>query len=85
MDLYQPLQTALILMLQLSMPVVIVATVVGLVVGLLQALTQIQDQTLPMAVKLAAAAVVIIILGAAMSQRLVVFTDEVFDRIAESG
>lgn len=84
MELYTHLETALILVLQLSMPVVVVATLVGLVVGLLQALTQIQDQTLPMAVKLVAVALVIIVLGAGLSQRLVVYTTEVFDRIAAS-
>jgi type III secretion HrpO family protein len=82
MDLFQSIETALILTLQLSMPVVIVATVVGLLVGLFQALTQIQDQTLPHAVKLAAVAVTIIVLGAGLSQRLVVFAIDVFGRIA---
>lgn len=83
MELYQYLETALILVLQLSLPVVVVATVVGLVVGLLQALTQIQDQTLPTAVKLVAVALVIILVGAGLSQRLIVYTTSVFDRIAQ--
>lgn len=74
--------TALILVMQLSLPVVVVATVVGLVVGLLQTLTQIQDQTLPHAVKLAAVGAVIIIMGAGLSQSLVAFTADVFGRIA---
>ena len=82
MDLYRYLETALILVLQLSLPVVVVATVVGLVVGLLQALTQIQDQTLPAAVKLVAVALVIVVLGAGLSQRLIAYTTDVFDRIA---
>ncbi|MGD1885374.1 MAG: type III secretion system export apparatus subunit SctS [Paracoccaceae bacterium] len=81
MDLFQHIETSLILILQLSMPVVIVATVVGLLVGLFQALTQIQDQTLPHAVKLGAVVVVIILLGAGLSQRLVAFTVDVFSRI----
>lgn len=80
--LYQFVETSLILVLQLSMPVVIVATVVGLAVGLAQALTQVQDQTLPHAVKLGAVAVTIIVLGAALSQRLVAFTIDVFGQIA---
>lgn len=82
MDLFGFVQTALILTLLLSLPAVLVATVVGLLVGLLQALTQIQDQTLPIAVKLAAVAITIIVMGAALSQRLLVFTEEVFGRIA---
>jgi len=82
MDLYRFLETSLILILQLSMPVVVVATVVGLTVGLFQALTQIQDQTLPQAVKLAAVTLTIIALGAGLSQRLIAFTIDVFSRIA---
>lgn len=82
MDLFKFVETSLILILQLSMPVVIVATVVGLLVGLFQALTQIQDQTLPHAVKLGVVALTVIVLGAGLSQRLYVFTVEVFSRIA---
>lgn len=82
MDLGRFVETALILVLQLSLPVVVVATVVGLLVGLLQALTQIQDQTLPQAVKLGAVAIVVIVLGASLSQRLVAFAADVFGRIA---
>ena len=82
MDLYQPLQRSLLLVLELSMPVVIVATAVGLIVGLLQTLTSIQDQTLPHAIKLVAVTVVIIALGAVLSSRLLAFTNDVFGRIA---
>ncbi|TWI35135.1 type III secretion system export apparatus subunit SctS [Paracoccus sulfuroxidans] len=82
MRLYETLNHALILVLQLSLPVIIAATAVGLIVGLIQALTQIQDQTLPMAVKLLAVSGVIIVLGAALSARLIAFTIDVFSRIA---
>lgn len=82
MRLYETLNQALILVLQLSLPVIIAATAVGLIVGLIQALTQIQDQTLPMAVKLLAVSGVIIVLGAALSARLIAFTIDVFSRIA---
>lgn len=43
---------ALMTVLILSAPALLIAIVIGLGVGLLQALTQIQDQTLPQAVKL---------------------------------
>jgi len=84
MELTTFVQTALVLILQLSMPVVLVATVVGLTVGLFQALTQIQDQTLPHAVKLFAVTIAIIAVGAGLSQRLLTYTIEVFGRIAQS-
>mgnify|MGYP003606424033 CR=1 FL=1 len=85
MRLYETLNQSLILVLQLSMPVIIAATVVGLVVGLVQTLTQIQDQTLPHAVKLLAVAGVIILLGAGLSARLVAFAGDVFARIGAGG
>ena len=85
MGLYDALNHALVLVLQLSMPVIIAATAVGLVIGLLRALTQIQDQTLPHAVKLIAVAATIMILGGALTAQLVGFADDVFARIAGSG
>lgn len=85
MDLYGQLTAALVLVMQLSLPVIIAATAVGLIVGLLQTLTQIQDQTLPMAVKLIAVAIVIALVGAGLSAQLVRFTEEVFARIPAGG
>lgn len=43
---------SLILVLVLSLPPIIVASVTGLLVSFIQALTQIQEQTLPFAIKL---------------------------------
>ena len=51
------LSQTLTLVLYLSMPTIIVASLVGLVVSLLQALTQVQEQTLPFAIKLLAVSV----------------------------
>lgn len=82
MRLIETLNHALILVFQLSMPPILVAAIVGLLVGLLQALTQIQDQTLPQAIKLVAVGVVIMITGAALSSQLMAFTIDVFSRIA---
>lgn len=45
---------ALMIVLMLSAPALIIAILIGVGVGLLQALTQIQDQTLPQAIKLVA-------------------------------
>ncbi|GLS80524.1 type III secretion system export apparatus subunit SctS [Paracoccus marinus] len=82
MPLYDSLNQALWLVLTLSMPVIIAATAVGLIVGLVQALTQIQDQTLPHAVKLVAAGAVLLLVGGGLASQLVRFADDVFSRIA---
>lgn len=51
---------AMVLVLTSSLPPIVVATVIGVLVALFQALTQIQDQTLPFAVKIIATFVVIV-------------------------
>ena len=53
---------ALLLILQLSAPLVGVAAVVGLLFGFLQAVTQLQDQTTTFAVKLVAVLALLLVL-----------------------
>lgn len=60
---------AMLLVLSASLPPILAATVLGVLVALIQALTQVQDQTLPSAVKLVA---VVLVLVYAMNY---VFTD----------
>jgi type III secretion protein S len=55
--------SALLTVLVMSAPALGAAIVVGVGVGLIQALTQIQDQTLPQAVKLVVVLVVLILTG----------------------
>lgn len=51
---------ALMLVLTASMPPILVAVILGVAVALFQALTQIQDQSLPYAIKLIATVLVLI-------------------------
>jgi len=71
-------QECLIIILQLSLIPIIVATVIGLIVSLLQALTQIQEQTLGFAVKLIAISLTIMICSSWMGSRLMLYTQQVF-------
>jgi type III secretion protein S len=71
------MNTALMTVLIVSLPALGTAILVGVGVGLLQALTQVQDPTLPQAVKLVVVLLVTILLGpllaiqiAMMAQRL---------------
>ncbi|GGJ85850.1 type III secretion system export apparatus subunit SctS [Pseudomonas matsuisoli] len=73
------MQDALMTVLLLSAPALGVAIVVGLGVGLLQALTQIQDQTLPQAVKLVAVLLVLIVVGPLLGGQVVDLTGEMLD------
>lgn len=79
-ELIHHLNTALVLVLYLSAPVLGVAAAVGLTVGLLQAVTQIQDQSLPQTIKLVSILVVIVLFGATISGGLMRETRAIFDQ-----
>lgn len=66
------------LVLLLSMPPIIVAAVVGIVVSLLQALTQIQEQTLPFAIKLIAVAITIAAMAGLLGGEMLNYTTKIF-------
>lgn len=61
----------LMLVLIASSPILLAAVVVGILVGLAQALTQIHDQTLPQAVKLIVALLLIMMLGPLFARGIV--------------
>ena len=71
---------ALMTVLLLSAPALIAAILVGLGVGLLQALTQIQDQTLPQAVKLVAVLLVLIVTGPLLGGEVADLAGQMLDR-----
>ncbi|HEV2638269.1 MAG TPA: type III secretion system export apparatus subunit SctS [Actinocrinis sp.] len=78
-EILQHASTILMLVLLLSLPPLAVATIVGFVVGLLQAVTQIQDQTLPQAIKLVAVLVTLLFAGPWMAAPLIEQARQVFD------
>ena len=59
-------------------PIVIVSMVVGLVISIVQAATQINEATLTFVPKLVVVALVLVMLGPAMVNQLVEFTQYVF-------
>jgi len=61
--LVEYLTKGFIVMLMISMPCVLVAALVGLVVGILQAVTQVQEQTIAAAPKIALVFLTIVVLG----------------------
>ncbi len=76
------LSQALYLTLALSMPVIIVASVVGTLFALFQALTQIQEQTLPFAIKLIAVALVLFLTASWMGGEMLNYTISVFSNFS---
>lgn len=74
---------ALTMILLLSLPVVGTAAVLGLLLAIFQALTQLQDQTMPMAVKIVACFVVIILVGEWTAGQMIRFTEQVFTHLTQ--
>ena len=71
-------KTCLLIVLQLSLIPIIVATVVGVLVSLLQALTQVQEQTLGLAVKLIVISLTILLAAPWMGAQLLGYTQSIF-------
>ena len=69
---------AIILALQLSLPILILSLVIGVIVSLFQAVTQIQEQTLTFVPKLLALALALVLLGPWMLHTMVGFTAGLF-------
>jgi flagellar biosynthetic protein FliQ len=69
---------AIIVTLELTMPVLIATLVVGVIVSLFQAVTQIQEQTLTFVPKILVFVLTIVFLGPWMLQSIVVFTSGLF-------
>ena len=66
-------------------PVLLASLAVGLVVGVIQAATSINEQTLTFVPKLAAIALVLVLLGGAMMGLIGDFMVEIFSQIAQTG
>jgi type III secretion protein S len=79
-DLFLTLmKDALMTVLLLSAPALLVAIVVGFGVGLMQALTQIQDQTLPQAVKLVAVMLMLLVIGPLLAGQVANLAGQMLD------
>lgn len=72
---------ALMLILQLSLPLVGVAAVIGLLFGFLQAVTQLQDQTTTFAVKLIAVMALLLVLLPWLGVQLNTYGERMFEMV----
>ena len=72
---------ALLLVLLLSLPPIVVAALVGVIVGLVQALTQIQEQTISFAFKLASIILVIFMIMGWIGSELLGYAADSFNRV----
>lgn len=77
--LISQLQSTLGIVLLMALPPLLGAMAVGLVVGILQAVTQIQDQSLPVAAKLLVVIVILALAGPLLVVPLVRQSTQLFD------
>ncbi|WP_158783749.1 type III secretion system export apparatus subunit SctS [Pantoea sp. BAV 3049] len=78
MDILTLFRQAMLLVVLLSAPPLIVAVIVGVIVSLLQAVMQLQDQTLPFAIKLVAVGVALALTGRWIGVELIELAQSAF-------
>jgi type III secretion protein S len=74
------MNAALMTVLIVSAPALVTAIAVGIGVGLLQALTQIQDPTLPQAVKLVAVLLVTVLVGPLLAFQIAMLAQQLLEQ-----
>jgi flagellar biosynthesis protein FliQ len=72
---------AMSLAFKVAGPLLLVAMIVGLLVSIFQAVTQIQEQSLTLIPKIAALAVVVVLLGPWMLGQIVAYTTNLYTAI----
>jgi flagellar biosynthetic protein FliQ len=72
---------AMSLAFEVAGPLLLGAMVVGLVVSIFQAVTQVQEQSLTLIPKIAAIAVIVVVLGPWMLGHLVAYTSNLYSAI----
>ena len=85
MEVVTAFQKCLLLVVLLSLPCVLVATLVGVVISFVQAVMQLQEQTLPFALKLIATGVVLLLTARWMASELIQYSLNVFAMIPTVG
>lgn len=75
---------AMVLVVMLSAPPLLVAVIVGVIISLLQAVMQLQDQTLPFAVKLVAVGLALAMTGRWIGVELIQLTMLAFNMIEQT-
>lgn len=84
MDTLTLFKQAMSLVVVLSAPALLVAVIVGVLTSLLQAVMQLQDQTLPFAIKLVAVGIALALTGRWIGIELIQLANLVFSMIAQT-
>lgn len=73
---------ALYLIIEVSLPVLLVSLVVGLLISIFQTVTSIQEQTLTFVPKIVCVFLALMLLGPWMMQRMIEFTTELWSQFS---
>ncbi|MFP1736226.1 type III secretion system export apparatus subunit SctS [Lonsdalea quercina] len=84
MEMLNLFRQAMVLVVMLSAPPLVVAVIVGVLISLLQAVMQLQDQTLPFAIKLVAVGLVLAMTGRWIGVELIQLTLLAFNMIEQT-
>lgn len=84
-DILEIAREGVIVMLQVSAPIMLIGLVVGVVISLFQALTQIQEATLSFVPKVIIVFVSLLVLFPFMLRTMVTFMERIADRIISLG
>jgi type III secretion protein S len=79
-EILQKFQTTMQVVAIVTLPPLLVAMVAGLVIAILQAATQIQDQTLPLTVKIIAVSLTMAVFGVLLTNPLIEFSRSLFQQ-----
>lgn len=77
-DVNSVFQSAMLMAIKLSAPILLAAVVVGLIISIFQAATQIHEQSLSFVPKLIAIALILVLLGPWMMESMNDFTTYIF-------
>jgi len=84
-DVFSILQNAMMVALELSLPILAIGVVVGVVISIFQAVTQINDQTLSLVPKILAVFATLGLLGPWMFHQLMQFAIQMLTRLPVAG
>jgi len=84
-DVFSILQNAMMVALELSLPILAVGVIVGVVISIFQAVTQINDQTLSLVPKILAVFATLGLLGPWMFHQLMQFAIQMLTRLPVAG
>ncbi|UYK99732.1 type III secretion system export apparatus subunit SctS [Pantoea stewartii] len=85
MEIMNLFKQAMLLVVLLSSPPLLVAVIVGVLVSLLQAVMQLQDQTLPFAIKLVAVGIALALSGRWIGVELLELAQQAMAMIPQTG